>query len=376
MLKFTIKPHDVLFFGSGKPFNAGGDAESIFPPFPHSFASAIYAKFFAETQIAISENQGIFKDVYGPFLKKDKTLIFPAPLDIMKEKKNEEGKIAKAYIKKQKDFKLINLEDTDLRYSIDGLLWVKSDNKVTEVEPFKEFITLEGLKKWLNNKEITKEDLIISDNIYQREDRVSIHLEDNTKTVKEKDGLYRVRYIRLKDDVSFVFWIEANFDEKSLLRENGIYDDNKLKEIFEKNPKVLKLGGEARTASYEIEEDNFGSLFNDQPIKNEKIFQILCLTPTIFTQENENSRNYEKTILESINGFKIISGAIDGYVIDGISSKNYAHLSNKTVRAIKPGSFLYVEGYKPAKRLDFIGNSNLYIGSNLVLIKELSKEDL
>lgn len=70
MLKFTIKPHDVLFFGSGKPFNVGGDAESIFPPFPHSFASAIYAKFFAEKGITISEGKGIYKAVYGPFLKK------------------------------------------------------------------------------------------------------------------------------------------------------------------------------------------------------------------------------------------------------------------------------------------------------------------
>lgn len=67
MLKFTIKPLDVLIFGSGKPFNMGGVADSIFPPFPHSFASAVFAKFYSETKIAIANDKGIYKAVYGPF---------------------------------------------------------------------------------------------------------------------------------------------------------------------------------------------------------------------------------------------------------------------------------------------------------------------
>ncbi|MEJ5274199.1 MAG: type III-B CRISPR module-associated Cmr3 family protein, partial [Spirochaetota bacterium] len=59
MIKFTINPYDVLFFGSGKPFNKGGNAKSIFPPFPNSIASSIFAKFYIETGIKISEEQGI-----------------------------------------------------------------------------------------------------------------------------------------------------------------------------------------------------------------------------------------------------------------------------------------------------------------------------
>ncbi len=32
MIKFTLTPYDVLFFGSGRPFNRGDVVASIFPP--------------------------------------------------------------------------------------------------------------------------------------------------------------------------------------------------------------------------------------------------------------------------------------------------------------------------------------------------------
>ena len=91
MLKFTIEPYDVLFFGSGKPFNIGSNVESIFPPFPHSFAAAVYAKFVSEKGITIRNGKGIYKAVYGPFIEKSGVFYFPAPSDILQEKKKEES---------------------------------------------------------------------------------------------------------------------------------------------------------------------------------------------------------------------------------------------------------------------------------------------
>jgi len=34
MIKFTLTPYDVLFLGSGKPFNRGDVVSSIFLPHP------------------------------------------------------------------------------------------------------------------------------------------------------------------------------------------------------------------------------------------------------------------------------------------------------------------------------------------------------
>lgn len=371
MLKFTIKPYDVLFFGSGKPFNVGGDAESIFPPFPHSFASAIYAKLLSETGIKILEEQGIYKAVYGPFLKKDETILFPTPLDIMKEKKKEKGNIIKARIIKRDEFKLLNLYDTDLPHCLEGILWVKSDKEDNDYEPFGDYITLSGLKKWLRGQEIEADDLISAEEIYQKEDRISIHLDEETKSVRKEDGLYRVAFVRLKENINFVFYVEANFDEGLPLKINGIDNENQLKEIFEKGPKVIKLGGEARSASYEVEIDDFKALFDNEKLEKREEYKILFLTPAVF-EDNQN-KDYKNipNILDSIEKMELISACLNSYVLDSICSKYNKKYSNKTIRAIKPGSFLCVRGYQGDSRIDFFKKNEYFIGSNLVLIKEM-----
>lgn len=62
MLKFEFEPFDVLFFGSGKAFNRGDDASSIFPPFSHTFAGAISKKLATFLNIESSFSQyRIFK---------------------------------------------------------------------------------------------------------------------------------------------------------------------------------------------------------------------------------------------------------------------------------------------------------------------------
>lgn len=367
MLKFTITPYDVLFFGSGKPFNRGGTAKSIFPPAPNSIASAIFAKFFAEKGIAINDKQGIYKTVYGPFVEKAGKIYFPAPMDILKEKKKEEkSDIITAALKKE-NFNLINIKDTDLDEKISALLWTKGNNIQKDYEPFKGYISLEGLKNWYSNVEIKNEELILSKDIFDYESRVSIHIENDKKTVKEEDGLYMVNFVRLKTDVKLVFWIEANYENDSLLSKNNIKKDEDLINIFNKQPLVLKIGGETRTASYEVKKDNFFDLFQDFKVNPSGSFKkAVFLTPGVF----ENSGDERKNILDLI-GQKVVNGAVGEYTLIGISSKKYNHLGNKIVRAIKPGSVLYFEksGNHDEKPIKFLEASKTFIGSNLVLYK-------
>ena len=376
MLKFTIEPYDVLFFGSGKPFNIGSNVESIFPPFPHSFAAAVYAKFVSETGITIRNGKGIYKAVYGPFIEKSGVTYFPAPSDTLQEKKKEES--AKFKIADRcNQFSLINIEDTDLGSKIDSLLWSKPDNNdSSDYEPFRGFINLEGLKKWFNGGKITKEDLLTYNDIFEQDERVSICIDHEKGTVQEEDGLYRVNFVQLKKDVKFVFWVEADYNENSLLREKNILDDENFKEVFERKPMVLKLGGETKIARYCIDNHDFNDLFNGFNQSNNNFRRILFLTCGIFDNDNNKNDNNNKneknnkTIISNLD--KFLTGVIDGYTIVGINSKYNNKYGLKTVRAIKPGSVVYLKNEAVSNDneiITFFNQNDSFIGSNLVLIK-------
>lgn len=370
MLKFTIEPYDVLFFGSGKPFNIGSNVKSIFPPFPHSFAAAVYAKFVAEKGNTIQNDKGIYKAVYGPFIEKNGIIYFPTPCDILKEKKKEDFEnigVARRY--EQNQFKLINIGDTDLENKINSLIWAEPEQGEShDFEVFKGFISVEGLKKWYNGENIDKEDLLKFTDVFVRDERVSIRIDHATGTVQSEDGLYRVNYLQLKKDIKFVFWVEPDFGDNSLLREKNVENEKKFKEIFEKQPVVLKLGGETKTAKYSVEINDFKDLFNGFNKGNSEIKIILFLTQGIFYQRENTSQN-RNNILDYFNSF--LTGVIDGYFICGINSKyNKDKYGKKTIRAIKPGSVVYLkDNLYTNDIITFLNQNDSFIGSNLVLIK-------
>lgn len=356
MLKFTIKPIDVVFFGSGKPFNLGGLGESIFPPFPNSFASAIFAKIYEKT----GNTNGVFKAVYGPFLEKDGKYYFPAPCDIVIEKKGKknkedcketedkkENKSVKVYKPKKKDnFKLIKIEDTDLGNKVQYMPWIE-DQK--DYEPFNGFISLEGLKNWYYGEKINASDLFSEECVFGIEDRISISMDDSTGTVKGEDGLYRVRFVRLEKEFRFVFWVELN---------NQVLLEDEALKIFDQHPKVLKIGGEARSATYEVENHNFKELFKDFHSSNQgESYKILFLTPGVFKEG--------KPILDHFENLEYACMA--GYTLLSIRSVNYG---NRVIRAIKPGSVFILNPISQLETISFYKPNNDFIGSNLILAKK------
>jgi len=342
MFKFTIKPIDVVFFGSGKPFNLGGLGESIFPPFPNSFASAIFAKIYEAKGIT----NGVFKAVYGPFLEKDDKYYFPAPCDIVKEKGGSRIKVYKP----RESSNLIKVENTDLENKIKLMPWIKPECQ-EDYEPFNGFISLEGLRKWYYGEKIDASDLLSEDRVFYIEDRISIRMDDSTGTVKGEDGLYRVRFVRLKEEFRFVFWVELN--------EQVLTEDEALK-IFNQHPKVLKIGGEARTATYEVENHNFKDLFKDFHSSNQgESCKILFLTPGVFKEGKPILNNFENLEYACISGYTLLS----------IRSKH--NYKNKVIRAIKPGSVFVIKDLSTP--IDFYkhnADTDDFIGSNLVLVKK------
>lgn len=350
MIKFTLIPFDVLFFGSSKPFNLNvQEAISIFPPFPSTLASAICGKIFSERKIDVS---GILKKIYGPFLEKDKKILFPKPLDILIEKKKKDGEIS--MVKLFNNFKLINPSYTDTQ-ELKEILWENKKGK--EFGVFEGFITLEGLKKWLKNQDVGKEDVIFQKDIFEFESRIGIKMDYSKNVTKGEDALYRIDFIKLKDDVKIIFYVEFNFENEELKKcklenEEKVYDFFKNSEI-----KILKLGGEMRNVRYDCESKDIKREFEfciPDDVKENDIIKILYLTPGF---------------LEKNFSYEILNGSIKTTNL-GMLRKNYINrkmVIKKIRRGLKEGSVIYakVRNSEKLKEIWLNPDEGDFIGSNL-----------
>ena len=375
MIKFTLTPYDVLFFGSGKPFNRGDVVDSIFPPHPNTFASAICSKVYSHKNINISN---ILKAVYGPFIQKNEKIYFPKPQNIYKERKKKG--LEKIFVVKpfDKNLKLFDPENTNKPNGIQSLSVYKG---IEEIELFNGFISTDGLKKWLSDQEIDKDDILSYEKIFENEPRIGISIDPSFYSVGGKeDALYRIEFLRLKEDIKFVFWVEFNFSDNEL-QKIDLKDDNSILQFFNEEPKVLKLGGEMKNVSYEIKKHDFKEwIINELKIEREielkrddKIL-VLFLTYGVF--------DFKDNKLLEINGFEIYSACFGNYGIIGINSKN---LGRKTKRAFPPGTVFWFKTQKEIKINNptfLVKNQNNFyffnepkkeqnfIGTNLVLIKK------
>jgi len=244
---------------------------SAFPPHPNTFASALCAKINQIKNIKISN---ILKSVYGPFIKKGDKLYFPKPQNVYTERKKKD--VDKVFTVRPLDINL-NLfkpEDTNKPSKIQTFFVFKGKE---EVEPFNGFISNNGLKKWLNNQKIEKEDVLEYKDIFMNEPRLGIKIDDSLRSVGGKeDAFYRIDFLRLKDDISFVFWAEFDLSN-SELKKADLDDEDKILELFNDELRVLKLGGEMKNVRYKVEKNDFTKWIRDElkikdvELKKEKI---------------------------------------------------------------------------------------------------------
>lgn len=375
MIRFTLKPYDVLFFGSGRPFNRGDVVASAFPPHPNTFASAICSKIYQFKNIDIS---GILKSVYGPFISKEDKIYFPKPQNIYGEKKKKEKD--KFFTVKPIDESKLNLFKSDNTNKPNGIKNLPVYLGDKEVEQFEGFISTDGLKKWLDNQEIKKEDILQHKDIFENEPRIGIKVEPSLYSVGgREDALYRIEFLRLKEDIKFVFWVEFDFSNREL-KKCGLDDEKEIFEFFSNEPKVLKLGGEMKNVSYEVQKNDFKEWIRNElkfpekiELKKEDKILVLFLTYGVFDGEK----------LPQINGFEIYSACFGSYEIIGINS---AKMGRKTKRAFAPGTVLWLESQidatinnpsflcKNQSQNDYYFNEpkgkQEFIGTNLVLIKK------
>lgn len=363
MIKFVIKPFDVLFFGGGKPFNLGDTARSVFLPFPHTFASALCSKIYFEYKIEDVSN--ILKSVYGPFLfnEEENKIYFPKPADIFTQRKKREG-LFSLKIENDDNFSLFKYENTNKPDGFEKLPVYQGEK---DIDSFEGFISKDGLQDWVNGKEVKEKEIKYFFDVFEYERRVGIKQSVKTHTVVSEDGLYRIDFLRLKKNWSFVFCVEFNYGSLN----KALEDENKVLEFFQKGNKVLKLGGEMKVAYYDVEVDDLRNLIKRPDINEGEIIKILFLTHSTF---NKND------FLSGCNGVKVISAVISRYLNLAIKSKGL-NLGKFTKRGVRAGSVIYGE-VKNGNSLNdlwfgffcpYRKDNKTFIGANLVVYGKLWK---
>ncbi|AAM25754.1 CRISPR-associated protein Cmr3 [Caldanaerobacter subterraneus subsp. tengcongensis MB4] len=377
MIRFKITPYDVFFFGSGRPFNVGDVVYSIFPH-PHTLAGAICTKIHAHTKIDTSR---ILKNVYGPFIERNGKLYFPKPSNILGERKKEEIENifhARHYELNTKLFKKENT-NADSNIKTFPLYMGKED-----IGTFPAFISIEGLRKWLKGEKIEIHEILQYKEIFTKEERLGIKMDSTVNAVGgEEDALYRIEFMRLKEDVNLIVWVEFDFEAEEI-KKAGFSDESKLRGFFNQPPRALKIGGEMKNAFYEVEEENFVEFLRENlgvsqmvEVKCGDIVKVLFLTPGVFPD-----------FKFSVEGFEVFSLALDKYTIVGRYSPKLK--ITKTVRAFPSGTVMWFKAKEDMLLMNpaFIvpeGNYHSFkipsgeqefIGSNLILIGKEEVKDV
>ncbi|MCX7759112.1 MAG: type III-B CRISPR module-associated protein Cmr3 [bacterium] len=332
MIRFIIKPIDVLFFGSGRPFNLGDVAKSNFPPYTHTFAGAISAIF------NLSDPQ-IIANIYGPFLynQKDNQTYFPKPANIYKRRKKENlDKIFTIDPVIEEDFMFFKYKNTNIPDEVEYLCL---DTTGEELEPFQGIISEQGLRKWIKSGNPDLSEIKSFNEVFEYESRIGIKLEPNKDTVVDEDGLYRINFIRMKEEWSFLVYVKFNKSNTDLLSKTGYKEkdqegneeklENEILNYLNKNKNGIKLGGEMKNAHYKIDivKDPFAN-FQFPNVNNSKYIKILFL-------------NHSLIDIHNLDGLKTISYINNGYsnlVIysDKMKMKKFGF------RTINPGTVVYV----------------------------------
>jgi CRISPR-associated protein Cmr3 len=312
-----LKALDTLFFRDGKPFNKGDEtwASGVFPPAPSVFYGSIRSAYIAQNLDKYSLKELIekteklrIKQISFEVAAIDKETgqeelgqYFPLPKDLVIQKQlNDKTEIYQR--KKFNSYKtyLLKLSESVLNSSNATLLRLQSpqDEEVEEVD--NGIIHYSFFEEYLQGNEITYFEGRKLNNFLTNEPKVGIGRDGITNTTT--DGLlYRVGMQRTNHVQAII-----DFEEIS---------DLKLSQSG-----FLKLGGESKSVSYELEE-GLDITFDITGLNNnEEQFKIYLATPALFKKGWYPTEIFEKANVEvelltaslgkpiNIGGFDIAEG--------------------------------------------------------------------
>jgi len=255
MKYMQIKPTDSLFFGSGKPFNAGADSwtDSSFLPNPSVIWGALFSVLYREGKVKTTEKEKLkIKNIYL-YNEEQTTILVPAPLDIFVDSEGNKYKSEYRNVDFTSNYplKVINIVE---------------DKEVKPIE--NSFIEINSLYQHYVKKSFKSLILYDFSDVFVADYKIGIKIDKNTKTAKE-NYLYRVDLTQFKKEWSFLIEYESDIKFNG----NGI----------------LKLGGESKTAYYKTIDTPIGlnsvETFKREildSLNNKKYFKLFFKTPVYF----------------------------------------------------------------------------------------------
>jgi CRISPR-associated protein Cmr3 len=310
-----ITPLDTLFFRDGKPFSMGEEtwAESSILPNPSVVWGALFSVLLSKGLVTVSDTsllkiQGIYLQ-RNPTEKEASKILIPAPLDLF-YKKEESGSYSEDY------------EDISSIISNNSILpYMTKPNTNKKVEN-----TAGCFIDWVNflkNYPRQNGQTVIYQSTYfnQKLSKIGITRSNTTRTTEE-GKLYRVEMNEYKQDWNIIVEFEApNFPKSG----------------------ILKLGGEGKTANYEIIQQSF-----EKPmLSDEKIwFKLYFQTPAFFHSGDGISE------LSNLTNAKLFSASIGKPV--SVGGFDIDKQQPKPMRKLVPAGSIYVFEGNPKKTHDEI----------------------
>ncbi|MBE3560236.1 MAG: type III-B CRISPR module-associated protein Cmr3 [Ktedonobacteraceae bacterium] len=345
-MRIFIEPIEPLLFRTGRPFDAGesGYAETLFPPTPETLQGAIRATIAThwdrtktlESLFSHDELVNLIgnRESYGRFRITGLTLgrrtankkierLFPAPAHLL-QVQDEQGKKPQICLVPDRKPELIS----DLP---DGAYYLFPDHKPdSKLEPLNYWLTERGLHKMLHTHDtLLQEDIVKEHQIYTLEPRLGIGMDNAAKTTRE-GLLYQTQMVRMSHGYGFVVDIRLSTSPES----TDLIDDDKTQQLL-RLPESgrMTMGGERRTASFEIISDSAST----QTLEHKRQGNLLYLaTPAAFTngwQPNIWQAPLLPPIAAAINRYQPIGGWY-------LNPQN-AGGSNKTMRRCVPAGSVY-----------------------------------
>jgi CRISPR-associated protein Cmr3 len=232
---YTITPLDVLMFRDAKPFTPGERAwaGSTFPPNGHAIAGALRGL------LSKTNDEKLTFNMKGPFLCHNQTLYFPRPLNYV-----EGIPLVPLEWDEQHPLQGQMIYDQSKPCPLVKPFWShknddQHENNEDKEKPLADYLPCEVIENYVQTGNITPDDWKKGvTKPWTVEARSHNALETGTRQVKQADGYFVEKAIRLKDGWSLAIGLDEETHQALLSHTKG-------------NATVLRLGGEGHRAILE-----------------------------------------------------------------------------------------------------------------------------
>jgi len=262
---------DSLFFRDGTPYNAGegGQVTVGFPPYMTTLQGAVRTALASgqgwtpeqpdkwPKELGIPEDLGKVA-LQGPYIFKDKEILFPAPLLYLQKKDGEEISCT------------LLVPGEEMECDLGTKRLPKPTLKLEGAKaPEGYWLKRSGLEKVLAGKVPAKEDMVDQEGLWKSENRTGIGLNHETRT--SQDGMiYSCVQVRPEKNVSL-----------------GVFVSGVPEDWHRQVPAVVPLGGEGRLAAIEVD-DNGEDIVPPpvlQPQGGTVNFTVVLITPGYYEED-------------------------------------------------------------------------------------------